>query len=34
MKRKFQFVNILGGVFHDVTAEMVAMEYSVNAAAA
>jgi hypothetical protein len=34
MKQKFQFVNISGGVFHDVTLEVVATEYSVNAAAA
>jgi hypothetical protein len=34
MKRKFQFVNIAGGAFHDVTAELVASEYTVNAAAA
>ena len=34
MKHKFQFVNISGGVFHDVTEEMVATAYSVNAAAA
>jgi hypothetical protein len=34
MKRKFQFVNISGGVFHDVTEAAVATEYNVNAAAA
>lgn len=34
MKRKFQFVNISGGVFHDVTAAAVASEYNTNAAAA
>ncbi|KAL3793071.1 hypothetical protein HJC23_003079 [Cyclotella cryptica] len=34
MKRKFQFVNISGGVFHDVTEVAVASAYTVNAAAA
>lgn len=34
MKRKFQFVNISGGIFHDVTDAAVATEYNVNAAAA
>jgi hypothetical protein len=34
MKRKFQFVNISGGVFHDVTEAAIATEYTVNAAAA
>jgi hypothetical protein len=34
MKRKFQFVNISGGVFHDVTAAAVASDYNTNAAAA
>jgi hypothetical protein len=34
MEQKFQFVNISGGVFHDVTAVAVASEYNTNAAAA
>jgi hypothetical protein len=34
MKRKFQFVNISGGVFHDVTATAMTSEYKTNAAAA
>jgi hypothetical protein len=33
MKRKFQFVNISGGVFHEVTLAAVALDYTVNAAA-
>jgi hypothetical protein len=34
MKRLFKFVNISGGVFHDVTASTIASEYDVNVAAA
>jgi hypothetical protein len=34
MKRKFQFVNISGGVFHDITSAVIATTYTVNAAAA
>ena len=34
MKRKFQFVNISGGVFHGVTSAVLASEYTINAAAA
>jgi hypothetical protein len=34
MKKTFRFVNIAGGVYHDITEEVVAMEYTVNAVAA
>jgi hypothetical protein len=34
MKKHFRFVNISGGVYHDITDEVVATEYNVNAAAA
>ena len=34
MKKHFRFVNISGGVYQDITEEVVAMEYTVNAAAA
>ena len=34
MKRQFKFVNIAGGAYHDVTAEAIASDYTVNAAAA
>ena len=34
MKKHFCFVKISGGAYHDITDEVVAMEYTVNAAAA
>jgi hypothetical protein len=34
MKHKFKFVNVSGGVYHDVTAETIASEYNTAAAAA
>jgi hypothetical protein len=34
MKKHFKFVNIAGGVYHDVTTAVLSMDYNVNAAAA
>jgi hypothetical protein len=34
MKRKFRFVNIAGGAYHDVTEETIARDYNVAASAA
>ena len=34
MKRKFNFVNIAGNAFHDVTDEIVLQEYNTAASAA
>jgi hypothetical protein len=34
MKHKFRFVNVLIGVYHDVTAETLTTEYNTTAAAA
>lgn len=34
MKHLFKFVNISGGAFHDVTNDVLAMEYKVNTALA
>ena len=34
MKHKFQFVNVAGGVYHDVTSETIATDYNTTAAAA
>lgn len=34
MKRRFNFVNIAGGVYHDVTATTIATQYTVNTVAA
>jgi hypothetical protein len=34
MKKQFKFVNIAGGVYHDVTAAAVSTAYNQNAAAA
>jgi hypothetical protein len=34
MKTHFRFVNIAGGVYHDVTDSVIATDYTVNAAAA
>ena len=34
MKQHFRFVNISGGAYHDITNTVIAMDYTVNAAAA
>jgi hypothetical protein len=34
MKQHFRFINISGGAYHDITDSVIALDYTVNAAAA
>jgi hypothetical protein len=34
MKRNFKFVNVLGGAYHNITAQFIKQDYNINCVAA